>query len=462
MKTYDFIVVGSGASGGTLIRHLHKSGADVLLIEAGSGFTKETFPKNEMEFSSQLYWGGGLEFDTKAKTAFLRAKVLGGTTIVNQALVDRFDEDCFSDWHNRTGVDFMSVEKMTPYYKAVEENLKLHTFDKTSKNRNAELFTEACDKLGYDWKYLRRAQDDCQHDNGNDCIGCLGGCFRDSKQSSWVTSIQKAQKEGLEIQCDCEIQSIEHKKDGVVLHGMQKGKKVFFKAKTLCLAAGSFGSTGLLLRSGFKKHLPALGKGFTQHPQFMYFGVFDDPVNAHRGAFQTVASGYKDFRKKGFKLEVVYAQPISVAMLLNAYGTHHQNQMRNYTKMSSIEVAVRDEPEGGQIDIDRSGKLKITKTLTDQDLKRKADGVEVLKNIIAAQGAKQVLSSPVYFGLHLMGGCSIGINAESSVVNPDFQVHNCKNIYIADTSIFPSAPGINPSLSAMAFSEKLALELIKK
>jgi choline dehydrogenase-like flavoprotein len=60
-----------------------------------------------------------------------------------------------------------------------------------------------------------------------------------------------------------------------------------------------------------------------------------------------------------------------------------------------------------------------------------------------------------------MGGCAIGTDPNKSVVNPDFQVHGLKNIYIGDSSIFPSAPGINPSLSIMAFSQRLSEGLLK-
>lgn len=458
---YDFIVVGSGSSGGTAARILHESGAKTVLLEAGKFFRKDTFPKTEMDYSAQLFWGGGIEFDSKAKTAFLRAKCVGGTTIVNQCLSDRFDEDAWSDWKQRSGVDFFSVEAMQPYYEKVESKMVLHTFEKKEFNRNAQLFTEACDKLNYKWKFLRRGMSDCKVEDGNDCVGCLGGCYRDSKQSSLVTAVQVAEKNGLEIRAEFEVEKVEHYSDHVVISGFQNNSKQELKAKKVVLAGGSFGTTQLLLKSGFKTKLPALGKGFCQHPQYMLFGVFDTPVDAHKGHFQTVASADPNFRKKGFKLENVFAQPISVGMLFQTYGKAHQAIMKKYRYMSCIETAVRDQPEGGEISIDKKGKLIINKTLTEQDKQRRDAGLETIKNIFAAQGAKEIIDSPFYFGLHLMGGCAIGTDESKSVVNPAFQVHGHKNIYIADTSIYPAAPGINPSLTAAALTQKMSEELIK-
>lgn len=455
---YDFIIIGSGPSGGLLAHNLHKAGAKCLLLEAGKFFRKESFPGNEADFSAQLYWGGGMEFDEKSRMVFLRAKVMGGTSIVNQALLNRFDEIAFSDWKSESGVDFLDLQKITPYYDKVETALKMHTFSPEEFNSNARIFTKACDALGYKWKYLRRAQDDCAFEKGNDCLACLGGCHRDSKQSSLVAYIQKAETEGLEIISEFFVNTIENKNGSIVVNGIKNGEKKSFHSKKLILAAGAFGTTGILLRSGYKKYLPALGKKFSSHPQFMSFGFFDEHIDSHRRAFQTVASDDPGFRAKGFKLENVFAPPIAIAMLMNKPGEHHHKMMKRYRNIACIEVAVRDQ-NTGEIKINNKGKLIVKKDLTEQDRKRRDSGLEAVKNIFLQGGAKEIYQSPFYFGLHLMGGCSMGADQANSAVNPKFQLHGFPGIFVADSSIFPNAPGINPSLTIFALSQKLSEEL---
>ncbi len=336
----------------------------------------------------------------------------------------------------------------------------INTFEKKDFNRNAEKFTTACDKLGFRWSFLKRGMNDCAVERGNDCVGCLGGCFRDSKQSSLVSSIQPAEKEGLQIRSEFEVSRIEHKADHVVIHGDHRGTRTALKARKVILCGGSFGTTKMMLASDFKGSLPALGKGFCQHPQYMMFGMFDEIVDAHKGNFQTVASKDPSFRERGFKLENVYAGPLSIAVLFNEFGRDHHRLMKKYRYMNSIETAVRDEPEGGELSLDRKGNLVITKVLTDQDNRRRKDGLATIRQILEAQEAREIITSAYYFGLHLMGGCSIGVDGARSVVNPEFQVHDHPNLYIADTSVYPSAPGINPSLTAMTLSNKLAEQLI--
>jgi len=457
---YDFIIVGSGSSGGALAYYLHQSGAKVLLIEAGQFYRKNTFPRTEAETSAHLYWGGGIEFSKDARMGFLRARLVGGSSIVYQCLMDRFDDLAFHDWKLESGVNWFTLPDMESHYHAVENDLALYTFKQEDRNGNARLFSDACDKLGYKWHYLRRGQSDCCMGVHNDCINCLGGCHRDSKQSSMVAFIQKAEKEGLEIATDIEIQYFEHKKDSVIVYGHHRGGKISFTGSKMILAGGAFGSTKVMYQSGYKKKLPALGTRFASHPQFMWYGFQREPVDAHKHMFQSVASKDASFRQQGFKLENVFAPPISTSMLFTATGSAHQDFLKRYRHMQCIEVAVRDE-NVGTIQVDKKGKLIVDKPLTAQDLHRKSKGLEAIKNILVAAGAYEVYESQMYFGLHLMGGCVMGTDDDKSVVNPEFQVHGLKNVFIADSSIFPNAPGINPSLTIMSLAHKLAAQLIK-
>lgn len=459
-EVFDYIIVGAGTAGGILSYNLTKAGANCLLIEAGNHFTKETFPAAEADTSAQMYWGGGIEFSQNARMAFLRGKLVGGGSVVNQALMDRFDDIALNDWRDESGIDFFNEREMAPFYETSESMIGLHTFKAEERTRNAELFVKGCDECGYKWHFLRRAQKDCAFSKYNDCIACLGGCHRDSKQSTLVTYIRDAEKIGLKVQANTTIEKIENNGDGVTLHGLEAGKKVTLKGKKVILSGGAFGTTTVLLKSGFKKQLPSIGKYFASHPQFMFFGLYDELINAHKGMFQSVASKDPRFRAKGFKLENVFAGPASTAMLFTGFGADHRDFMEHYTKMTCAEVAVRDE-NAGQIMVDKKGKMIVKKELTDQDSTRMQQGVDVLKDILAASGAKRVIESPTYFGLHLMGGARMGTNDNSAAVDPDFSLKGQSDIYVCDSSVFPNAPGINPALTIMALAHKLSQELTK-
>jgi cholesterol oxidase len=54
---------------------------------------------------------------------------------------------------------------------------------------------------------------------------------------------------------------------------------------------------------------------------------------------------------------------------------------------------------------------------------------------------------------HILGGCPFGRNAEEGVVGLDCQVHNYPGLYVADASIVPANPGVNPSLTITALAE---------
>ncbi len=455
---YDYIIIGSGPGGSVMAHELVRQGARCLMLEAGDRYQSSDYPKNELHANSRLLWNGGMDLTDDAGLVLLRGKVLGGGSVVNQCLLDRFDDIAWQDWRAQTGVDFFDRGAMDAHYSAVEQAIRLQSIPREHWNRNAALYVEGFEQCGFQWAPLRRGQSACTPEQ--DCIQCLGGCQRDSKQSMPVTFLPQAEAFGLKVETGCEVRTVHASPPGtqgghVVVVARQHGQLRQFMADKVVVAAGTLGTNDILLRSGFARTHPALGQGFYCHPQFMSLADMRSRVDAHKGALQAVKSDDPGFRAQGFKLENVFAGPIAVAMLKHGGGLAHQASMERYRELACIEVAVRDVTPG-TLSLKSNGRLSIHKPLGPEDWKRARAGQAAIQAIFDAVGAREVEHSHLKIGLHLMGGASLGTDPGKSVVNPEFALHQAPNVLVVDASLFPQAPGINPSLTIMALAHKAA------
>ena len=456
---YDVIIVGSGVSGSFMAWRLVSQGVKCLMLEAGSYFHHDNYPVSEIDSNSKLYWGGGIELNTHANIGILRPKVVGGGSIVNQALLDRFDNIAFDAWKEQSGIDYFTRKHLDDYYDIVDDQIYSQEIPARYRNRNAQIFQEGFAKNGYKCAPLIRAQKDCKYEEGNCCIECLGGCRIDSKQSMPVTVLKKAVEKGLTVIPDFEVLDIKASDEKCDVSGkFTNGEVVHFSSRKIVLAAGAIGNPRILLSSGFKH--PMIGRNFYTHPQYMILARYDEKVDAHKGAFQGFKSDDPNFRKMGFKLENVFAPPVAIAMLLPHFGEKHHRLMRQMNHMACIEVAIRD-TNAGRITINKKGRPIISKTLNSEDRNRLKNGLKAIYNIFNSTGAKEIIPGNIPIGLHMMGGCGMGVESQKAVVSPEFQMYENKNIFIADSSVFPNAPGINPSFTIMALSVKASESVIK-
>jgi choline dehydrogenase-like flavoprotein len=133
--------------------------------------------------------------------------------------------------------------------------------------------------------------------------------------------------------------------------------------------------------------------------------------------------------------------------------------MKMSTRCACIVGAGRD-PEPGRVTLGKRGTPVVAKPLNDEDRRRRDRGLAAIRNIFLSTGAKEIVEGNVAIGLHLMGGCNMGIDPATSVTGPDFRLHRLPNCYAADSSIFPNAPGINPSFTIMAIASKAAEQIL--
>jgi choline dehydrogenase-like flavoprotein len=458
---YDAVIVGAGISGSFIGNALARAGLRCVMLEAGRDLTRATYPRNELDANAQLYWGGGVELTKDANIGLLRPKVVGGGSIVNQALLDRFDDDAFDSWRAASGVPFLTRADLDPWYDRSAAQLCVGTVPECYANGNALVFREGFVRNGYRCAPLVRAQRDCRFEDGNCCIECLMGCRIDSKQSMPITVLKQARAAGLEVVSEFEARRVEPATGEVTVSGVAAADAgASYRARSLVLAAGAIGNSRLLLASGFAARLPALGHNFYTHPQYMHLGIFAVPVDAQHGPLQSYKSDEPAFRRSGFKLENVFGPPVAVAMLLPGFGREHMRRMKQITHFACIEVAVRD-TNPGRVRLGSRGTAVVEKRLNDEDARRRDRGFAAVRNIFLATGAKEIIPGDIAIGLHLMGGCNLGVDPARAVTSPDFHLHGFPNIYAADSSVFPNAPGINPSFTIMALASMAADRILR-
>jgi choline dehydrogenase-like flavoprotein len=98
---------------------------------------------------------------------------------------------------------------------------------------------------------------------------------------------------------------------------------------------------------------------------------------------------------------------------------------------------------------------RLTYTWGDNDIKLAAAARDKAAQMMQASGATKVRIG-LNYGAHAMGACRMGTDPTTSVVNSHGQSHDIKNLFICDTSTFVTGAGVNPTLTAMAISNRAA------
>jgi choline dehydrogenase-like flavoprotein len=60
---------------------------------------------------------------------------------------------------------------------------------------------------------------------------------------------------------------------------------------------------------------------------------------------------------------------------------------------------------------------------------------------------------------HVFGTARMGTDPETSVCDHNGAVHGIGNLYVADGSLFPASPGVNPMLTIMALAHKIGAHI---
>jgi len=490
-EAFDYVIVGSGAAGATAARTLADSGASIAVVEEGPAVDTAEFDDHIFPTMQRIFRGGGLGALNARGRAFIpiiQGSCLGGTTVVNSAIVWRIPEDVWESWRSEYGLgQALPLAELHRNWDQIERELYVEPTPPAVWGENNRLLDVAKTNLSVSAFPTRR--------NVRDCRGsarCFTGCPFGAKQSMLVSYLPYAVKRGATIFTSARV-------DRILMEGNQaKAVTGFFHTSTVkkdiapfilharkavIVAASAIQTPLLLARSGVRS--PHLGAHFQGHPGCSLIGVFDQPVNLWSGATQGYESD--EHRVDGrFKVEPLALPPELVFGAMPGVGKRWVGNMAEAAHLAVWSVPIRAEAEG----IVREGRFgtAVRYDLTPRDMIFLRQGLKFVADLFFAAGAREII--PNVYGLperlkhqedgrllesgpenpsaysfaltHLFGTARMSVRPQDGVVGTDFCVHGTKNFYVVDSSVFPTNLGVNPQHAIMGIAMLAARQMMAK
>jgi long-chain-alcohol oxidase len=483
----DVVVVGSGAGGGVAAAELARRGLDVVVLEKGGYAAERDFHHLEGDAYQELYlYGLTLTTDDLA-CRIVAGSTLGGGTVVNYTTSFKTPDRVLAEWAESSGVEAFASGEVAASLDAVAERAGVTTGQSAPGVRD-QLMEQGLRRLGWHAAPLPRNVRGCAQDAG--CGWCGFGCRLGAKQSTLVTFLEDAAAHGARIVVGADVRRVLVDEGWAVGVEAQVGaSRLRVRARAVVAAGGAIETPALLLRSGLRGQV---GHHLHLHPGTAAMGVFDEPVRWWEGTTQARYSAELRDRLGDWApiFETVPLHPAAAAAALPwQSAAQHRDLMERSAHLSLIGVLCRDTSDG-RVRVDRDGNPRVRWRLNQQDEDRMAAGVAAAGAVLAAAGATEVFSvhrqrcsfrpggagahrawaettrqagfragRATLASYHQMGSCRMGTDPATSAVGPDQQAHEIKALYVADSSVFPTAVGVNPMLTVMGLAHRAAAGL---
>ena len=491
----DVVVIGSGMGGGTTALALAQRGVDVLVLERGQRLPRE--PENwspravfvEGRYKPSEFWLDGSRRPFAPGVHY----VVGGNTKVYGASLPRFREQDFSAIEHRDGTSPawpFTYAQLEPYYAEAERIYRVHGAseeDRTAPWRStpfpfpplehepyiADLaarlreqgVTPTYNALGVD----RRAGGTCIRSPTCDGFPCPIGAKSDAEVCAIDPAIATGRarlKTGVRVRrlvTDRTARRINH----LIAEGPDGPVKV--TGGKFVLAAGAVNSAALLLASADETHARGLanssdqvGRNFMMHNNAHIVAIDLDRRNDV--TFQKTLSvndwyldGGNGFplgaiqligKVQGLMMKTVAPRAVPLALL-------------NHLSRRSSEWLIMAEdlpsPES-RVTVDRAGRITTARvargTGTHRLLLRRA------KQLLRAAGYDAILTQQfdISMNSHQCGTAVAGSDPATSVLDPWCRTHDVDNLWVIDSSFFPSSAAMNPALTIAAQALRVVAE----
>lgn len=493
----DFAIVGTGAGGGTLACTLAEAGFRVVALDAGPFWRPlEDFASDERE-QQKLYWtderitGGADPIELGSNNS---GKGVGGSTVHFTMVALRFRPEWF---RSRSllgyGVDWpVSAEEMWPYYDDAEDALKIsgpvrypwgpprgrYPYRPHEVNASGLVLARGCERMGIDWAATPLATLSAPRGEAHPCVYrgfCIIGCSTNAKQSVLVTWIPRAIRAGAEIRDLAMVGRIETRNGRATgVHYHRGGEWHFQKAKHVVAAGYSIETPRLLLNSangefpeGLANGNGLVGRYLMVHSNHAVWGTMDEEVRWYKGPPGMAISEHWNYADEGKEfhggycflsqgpLPADWAQTITTTR--GTWGMALRREMTRYNHQAGLKIVGEVEPQSdNRVEVadeqDQYGLPipRVTFAYSENDKRLYEHALGFLHRTLEAAGGKDIWHQDGT--AHLMGGCRMGTDTETSVTDADGRTWEIPNLWVCDGSLFPTGGGVNPSLTIMALA----------
>lgn len=473
----DVVVVGSGAGGAMAARSLARAGADVVIVEEGPAPSTQTFRSADpLDRFATFYRDAGASATLGRPPVLLPIGTgVGGSTIVNSGTCYRPPPAVLRRWRDTDGLVLADPDALAPHLDDVEATLGVAPVPADVMGRNGELLLRGAEALGWSARPLTRNAPGC-----GGCCQCSIGCPRGAKAGVHLNALPQAVAAGARLVSGLRVDRVltgkARQARGVRGHRSDRST-VAVHAPRVVLAAGATETPPLLARSGLAGH-PRTGANLSVHPAVGVAGRFAEPVVAWRGVLQSAA--IEEFHDEGILVEATATPPGMGSLALPGHGRELLAELAASDRLATFGALIADQP-GGRVR--RLGHRTVVGYRLDS-----GDGVRLLRAIglmgraLLAAGAREVLhglpgpaagsveeldgvladADPRRLHLaafHPTGTVAGGAEAERHPCDPTGALRGARGVWVADASLQPSCPTVNPQVTIMALAQAVADEV---
>lgn len=501
--SYDIVIIGSGAGGGTLAQALAGTSARVLVLERGGFVPREAenwdpdVVWKDLRYRADERWLDGHDKVFRPYTHYN----VGGNTKFWGAVLYRFREEDFGELRHADGVSPawpIRYQDLAPYYDRAERIYHVHGAsedDATEPPRGpfpyppvphqgkTQQLVEGLRQQGLHPTPLPLGLINPGEPGGCElCQTCNSfPCQVGAKSDADVCCVRplSAQPGNVELWTGAYVRRLETDASGrtVVAAEVEKdGEVTRLTASTFVVACGAVNSAALLLRSGGTAHPDGLanGSGLVGRRYMAHIATMISAVKLgdyNNVSFQKTVA-INDFYLKGRDVDYPLGQiqsqgHIHPIMIQTAAPPEYQPLAISipqwfyraaWTSWSTEWLAMTEDlpHEENRVTVTDTGHIRLTYHLSNQVAHQHL--VDEVDRMLKGLGFQFI--KPVSFGVgnttHQCGTLVFGEDPAASVLDPFCKAHEVDNLYVVDASFFPSSAAVNPGLTIAAMALRVS------